>query len=145
MKKTKFKCTGCGKEYKLERYYKLHLTKCEEYLNLKEAEKDKKEPELDKKEPEITQKTQENDNNVLDVKPESTNQQVYQWFERLNGRITGNRAEIIRMMGWYNELFKPKPIDPDCQPCVTHAFQRLRSLYLKQKNRKKQPKQGCCK
>jgi len=112
----KYKCETCGKEYSVERHYLAHIKKCKPLEVIEETEVIETEPE---------------------IKP--VLQEVFEWFDALNGRISANEMEISRMIGWYMEIFDnpPHPGGYGCQRCVMHVYNSLKKLYTEKKGNKK--------
>ena len=122
----------CGKVYKMQMHYDKHIAKCEVYI-------------AEQKEPEKVIIEQEE----VIIEPENEklvpiNQEIVIFFTSLNGRTTGNVAEINKMIGWYNVLYPGAPnVDITCYKCVSHVYRTLKKIYNDHKT-SKDNKQRCC-
>ena len=147
--KKKFICEWCEKEYSQEYHYKNHIATCKKKPECIDG---KGEPIPDKFSGTFTQEVKVIEGEDLKKKLSideleefigelvpPLHQQIFEWFDALNGRISANQMEIDRMIGWYTELYPnaPYPGGYGCTRCVQHVYNTLKKLYVARKGQKK--------
>ena len=58
---------------------------------------------------------------------------IKEFFDKLGGRTVANKQDLERMHGMFQELYPQSKLhyDPNCTPCVSHIFNKLKQHYNK--------------
>ncbi len=115
------KCKGCGKEYKVERFYLAHIEKC--IIDTEEEEYVK--PPVSSVEASFNELTE-----TIEVRHKTDKEialeEATEFFGIVKNRRIANTPEMEKMFRWYRIIIGKDPGSITCSACVQNVYRVLK-------------------